>query len=479
METPLYHYEPLQHSDSIRILVLHPSPNDADPIACTLRQIQLSDVPSSRYATSHDDYILECSRIFFKWFSEDIPKYEAVSYTWGDCTQTNTIYFNDGRQRLIVGKNCHAALRRLRLAHGDRTVWIDAVCIDQQDLRERGHQVRIMSEVYNRAEGVMVMLSDEVPDSRLLMDEVNYVIANWEIVAKEGRITPCEEATQQLRTLYKDPWFKRTWVLQEVHAKDCITIVYGSAIFPFPVLEGLHVGSGTSESQFPPPIWIACRSMTEYCTSQFNLWNRLYETRECLATNPRDKVFALKSLLGPRQSDIDYLIDYTQTVENCFTQVAGFLLPVLGLRMLAATRHPHNLNMASWIPDWSQHLPLNITKFSFESEEAMREGCFSMTATADDHERTQQSYSISDLRNDATMFVVGCQYARIVDCSKTFRFVDYDDAATQMRNVYNEFDNLRQYLDEESKHDTATVSGHFSTKTIESKPENHVRYYQR
>jgi hypothetical protein len=452
MDIPSYQYGPLQHSDSIRILVLHPSPNDSDPIACTIRHVQLSD---------------------------DTLEYEAVSYTWGDSTQTNTIYLNDGRQRLIVGKNCHAALRRLRLVDEDRTVWIDAVCIDQQDLQERGHQVRIMSEVYNCAEGVMVMLSDEVPDCRLLMEEVKYVIYNWKMVAKEGRITPCEAATQQLKTLYKDPWFERTWVLQEVHAKDIITIVYGSAVFAFQALERLHAGSSTYESQFPPPIWIACCSMTEYCTSQFSLWNRLYETRECLATNPRDKVFALKSLLGPRQSDIDYLIDYTQSVESCFKQVAGFLLPVLGLRILAATRHPHNLNMASWIPDWSQQLPLDATKFYYETEEAMLEGCFSLAATAGDHERTLQSYSISDLRNDATMLVAGCQYAQIVDCGKIFRFVDYDDAATQMRNVYNEFDSLRQYLDEESKHDTATVSGHFSTKTFKSKLENFVRYYQR
>lgn len=56
--------------------------------------------------------------------------------------------------------------------------------------------------------------------------------------------------------------------------------------------------------------------------------------------------------------DIDSLISYVKSVEGIFVNTALFLLPVLGLRLLTAVRHPRDLDMPSWAPDWSQRRPL-------------------------------------------------------------------------------------------------------------------------
>jgi len=445
MERPSYEYRPLQCDDSVRILVLHPSPNEADPIVCTIRHRELSD---------------------------KTPIYEAVSYTWGDSTQTNKLHLN-GREQ-IVGQNCHAALRRLRQPKADRWIWIDAVCINQGDLGERSKQVRMMNEIYSRATGVMVMLSDQVPDFRHLQKELT----------RPGGygVPPSRHTIQELEELFEDPWFKRTWVLQEVYKKEKITIVYGSVVIPLGNLEGICYGyRGSSDNTakltrgvLPRPLGLLWTRQFEYSTPQFNLWNRLYLSRECLATNPRDKVFALKSLLGARQSEIDHLIDYTQSLHELFERVASFLVPVLGPRILAASRHPHDLGMPSWMPDWSQTLPLQSLAFHFESDKARMLGNSSLCATAEDRKRTLDYYALGDSLTGPELHVAGCQYAQIVKSSRAFYFLDNDDAERQMLNVYYDLDNSRLYWDAKGKLKSSAppTLGQFGRRIFFSKRAN-------
>jgi len=447
METPPYQYQPLKHSDSIRVLILHPSPNESDPIECTIRRGSLSD---------------------------DSFGYEAVSYTWGNSGLTNAIYCDEDKQRLSVGMNCHAALRRLRLPNMRRRLWLDAVCINQNDLQERAQQVCMMREIYDRAWGVRVMLSDEVPDSRLLLDELAEV---EEILGHEDEVVrspPSETIVRQLETMFQDPWFKRVWVLQEVIAAEDIELVYGSDHMSFAALRELYYGyHGTmvTRASWPRPLEIRSWPIEERINVQYTLWRQLYESRDCLATDPRDKVFALRSLLGSMQSEIDHLVDYTRSVEDCFKQVARFLLPVLGLRMLTATRHPHALDMASWIPDWSQTLPLYFNHFMFESDRAYLEQDVSLAANFEDHERMSQSYRIG-FPVGSSLHVTGCRYARITECSDIFKFVDDDDAEKQMRNIYNHFPSLYSELEVKSRSDTAVTPVQFSQNIHDGKRRN-------
>jgi hypothetical protein len=465
MDIPSYQYQPLQHSDSIRVLILHPSSNESDPIACTIRQVQLSD---------------------------NSLTYDAVSYTWGDSTQTYPIYFKNEREKLIVGKNCHSALRRLRLPNKDRTVWIDAICIDQENLTERSSQVRLMNEVYSRAARVMVILGDQVPECRLLQKRSEWFIKMFggdlstvsALPNSRGldllNIVPSSKSViDQLEKLFEEPWFKRTWVLQEVYKKRRITVIYGSASLPITVLKWICYGDSgikSTRGALPRPLTFLWTSQVEYSTPQFNLWNRLYKSRECLASNPRDKIFALKSLLGARQSEIDHLIDYTQSVEECFKRVAEFLLLVLGIRIITATRHPHNLDMASWIPDWSQNLPLQYPAFHFESDKARALGNIALRATFEDHERAQRSCSIHDLPTARELHAVGCQYAQIVKSSQVFHFLNADDTERQMCNLYNDFENLRQCLEAKTKRSLATSFslGRFGRKIYHRKRKSGV-----
>ncbi|GJC90085.1 heterokaryon incompatibility protein 6, OR allele [Colletotrichum liriopes] len=75
---------------------------------------------------------------------------EALSYTWGSPELTKDILLNG--KRLPVTDNLYQALLHLRQRDRDRILWIDAVCIDQGNLSERGHQVQQMGDIYHKAD---------------------------------------------------------------------------------------------------------------------------------------------------------------------------------------------------------------------------------------------------------------------------------------------------------------------------------------
>ncbi|KAK0610838.1 hypothetical protein B0T14DRAFT_593629 [Immersiella caudata] len=94
-----------------------------------------------------------------------------------------------------------------------------------------------------------------------------------------------------------------------------------------------------------------------------HLWFRLNDTRSFLATDPRDRVFALKALLGKHQDGITHLIDYQRSAEDIFVQVAEDLLNSIGLFLLDAIRSPHDRPMPSWTPDWSYIEPPGLSGY--------------------------------------------------------------------------------------------------------------------
>lgn len=80
------------------------------------------------------------------------PQYDALSYAWGRRSPGSqaTILLNDNYP-LPTTDNLFAALRRLRRRFRIRRLWIDAICINQDDLEERSHQVFVMDQVYGSA----------------------------------------------------------------------------------------------------------------------------------------------------------------------------------------------------------------------------------------------------------------------------------------------------------------------------------------
>src|SRR6266536_627208 len=110
----------------------------------------------------------------------DSPPYEALSYVWGHSGDHEPIEVNSNT--VLITKNLRAALARVRYADQPRVLWADAICINQRNIKERGHHVGFMGAIYSQAKRVLVCLGrDEDGRAREVAELVE---ENYELVSK-------------------------------------------------------------------------------------------------------------------------------------------------------------------------------------------------------------------------------------------------------------------------------------------------------
>jgi hypothetical protein len=108
--------------------------------------------------------------------------YDALSYEWGAPEPKFSIDVGNGS--IQVTKNCYEALLRLRHRARKRTLWIDAICINQRDEKDKSHQVAMMADIYSKADRVIVWLGERTPESDYALDWCQYVSRmsfNWPV----------------------------------------------------------------------------------------------------------------------------------------------------------------------------------------------------------------------------------------------------------------------------------------------------------
>jgi len=106
------------------------------------------------------------------WIEDSIP-YDALSYTWGSAGKAATITV-DGIA-MGVRLNAYEALQQIRSKYESRYLWIDAICINQDDHKERGYQVQKMGLIYQNAERVVIWLGEGTKETDLIMDSMKYL----------------------------------------------------------------------------------------------------------------------------------------------------------------------------------------------------------------------------------------------------------------------------------------------------------------
>ncbi|KAK2755429.1 het domain protein [Colletotrichum kahawae] len=206
-----YHYRCLPPG-CIRLLRLSPHEDDTAPIRCQLFEYSLV---SARRKGTH--------------------LYKALSYCWGSPSKSQTAFVDEGL--LHITENLHAALLRLRDPALERIIWIDAICINQDDLDEKGLQVQLMAEIFARASCVIVWLEYVTGDH--LIDSESEAAGRQAIQVLEAAATRPTEAPSDdehdvypeyeqrlaVKKLLERPWFRRIWVLQEVAAARHVLIM--------------------------------------------------------------------------------------------------------------------------------------------------------------------------------------------------------------------------------------------------------------
>lgn len=251
-------------------------------------------------------------------------KYEALSYTWGLPTQEHgTIYIREsnfpndigdlewGVKQLHVRPTLLEALRYLRLPDVPRVLWIDAVCINQQNVRERSQEVPRMGEIYNRAQQVVVWLGPEDNGTTVALEMIKDlsagVVMEWHrrlfttLPGSEAETlrNHAEQSTfplerwAALKGFITRPWFQRLWVRQEVRLATKVVVQCGPFQAEWEDIEkvALLLEQSDIKTHIKLQEILFCRSLFPYRGSD-NLAYILHRSSLCGYSDPRDLVYA-------------------------------------------------------------------------------------------------------------------------------------------------------------------------------------------
>jgi hypothetical protein len=176
---PDYRYSPLLQPQSIRLLQLLPRKEDPRNLRCKLCEYPLRN-------------------------SNDLSHpYEAISYVWGSEEKLKSIII-DGRD-LSITQNLYVLLLRLQYHSYSRILWVDALCINQKDDKEKENQILLMAEIYAKASHVLVWLGEAEDDGDRALEAIR-------LTGENSARSNTELAPKAFQQLLKRPWFGRIWV---------------------------------------------------------------------------------------------------------------------------------------------------------------------------------------------------------------------------------------------------------------------------
>ena len=382
-----YKYAHLDHSrKQIRLLMCTPSKDDIGHAELKLQSFDL----------------------------EDTPEFYALSYVWG--TEGLQVGITCDGRKMSLTRTLARALQRIIPWSQGVPLWADAICINQNDIAERNHQVGIIGDIYRRATQVLAHLGQpthEIDDSKhdwSAMSLMSYFNKIWHVDktlkarsekewAKLGIPNASDtEVWTRLVDFWIQPWFRRCWVLQEAALGREVVVFYGNAIKNLStiiqfldhaqhqdlpsVLKYGHLADVYMMGQkLAHASAVGLLRESSECTQGSDaerhkpfpksLLNLLILSRSNAVTDPRDKVYGL---LGLAEDDVaksikpDYSPNnsatnlYIQIAKTCIQNGDGIqLLQHAGIdsvesaafRLRAGIADPVT-DLPSWVPDWSQ-----------------------------------------------------------------------------------------------------------------------------
>ena len=281
------------------------------------RSFRLLALSNSR---SEDGFIV-CSLQSYELADDQHPQYTALSYMWGDSRRCVPIVLN-GVKFYITSSPLEALqhLKDIQQRHPDMCGrwWIDMLCINQDDDRERGHQVSNMRDIFQHANLVVAWLGPEADGSRDLMQGLN-------------NRQPSETFDRQLhqtRAFLSRPYWSRLWIVQEICVARDVLFACGTETAPWASLRDQLQAANSTKGRKMGSIFsntIGDLSVLDFrLLIPFNLvdlreksQNRgmslgsiLTFTSQSASTDPRDKVFAILDLANHGAGN-EIVPDYT------------------------------------------------------------------------------------------------------------------------------------------------------------------------
>ena len=398
---PRYQYAALKHPTFIRLLELWavepPSldKNVADRVGYTIPQED-----QSRKS-------IWCRIVHRDLGANPKPRYETISYTWAGLPKCIPIFVDQGKV-IHLNAPLYACLQRLEIGSSPRCLWIDQVCLNQDDTKELNIQVLLMKSIFQSAHKTLIWLGEEDEDTPLAFECIRQIPAlkhppleSREVPSTTKTIveaiigkgireaeSPGYKARLVIGKLLNRGWFERAWVYQEAAVSSLVSVRIGSHEVDF--------------RQF-------CTAIRAFCDVEREKWRsygrslsvatRGYNTLELVeygrrylaedqkytenagktddgnekdvkflslmlrlaglvkATKPHDLIYAFLGFQDLERPLIEP--DYSLSVSQVYTQAAqSFIQAAQNLDLFGITSLTERpTGLPSWAPDWTQRSP--------------------------------------------------------------------------------------------------------------------------
>ncbi|KAI0128832.1 heterokaryon incompatibility protein-domain-containing protein [Xylariales sp. AK1849] len=289
--------------------------------------------------------------------------YYALSYVWGAQEPKAPITLN-GHQIEVV-PNLRNALKHLRERPelSGKNLWIDAICINQEDLQEKALQVDMMGDIYRNAEKVFIWLGEEDNDSNLAMELLSSVSQNKLQELFDDTQTK-SQAWEAVRKLFERLYWRRVWVLQEVLLSRSAYVLCGDAICSWEsvmmllrrsnfvqevVVRSSPQRRAVLDSKLLPVLLVD--TIERRRRGKTGLLDYLVLSRQRRATVAHDHIYGIMGLVNERILKADY----TKPVREVYREVAVHILKSersLGILSICCETQSNQHELPSWVPDW-------------------------------------------------------------------------------------------------------------------------------
>ncbi|KAN0102111.1 HET domain containing protein [Hyaloscypha variabilis] len=316
------------------------------------------------------------------------PAYEALSYVWGDATALREIYLEACVHAVAI--NLEIALRYLRHEKVERILWVDALCINQNDLIERSEQVQKMGDIYRKAKRVVAWTgeaSEDSDDALKLMEEftnIGLMLGGAEVEADFPLQTwfNLQNWVALWRFLDRTYW-SRMWILQELFAtpyrsqEKCILMCGKRSLDRFyydlacitlaTVMSSMRcVDEITQEIREPllsmmrwnrtlPGLVMFHTLTNSQYLSKPDFGLLLKTTNFFQAADDRDKIYALLGLAPAMYQN--FHVDYSRPLKHVLMDLVQFLADKEGsLNILFGNRSSKSRLEPTWTPELYSNL---------------------------------------------------------------------------------------------------------------------------
>ncbi len=295
-----------------------------------------------------------------------------------------------------VSENLYAALRELRelrelpeTGMGMR-YWADALCIDQANVSEKNHQVKLMKDIYPKARSVIVWLGEASKTENDAIDLINQIyndefksenelglILDLDLHRRFGR-----DSWRALYHFLKMRYWQRLWIIQELalnhestlilcgKRKLCRALIQSVVSICNDEIDAIseiiQASSASRDEQLQDDIWKAAFRVSRLISLQpktelgSDLDRILDLTRRSKTSDDKDKVYGILGIIHPSISSLvnpDYALSLGAVYKNF---AVSLVRATRRLDILFGWTEPLLTEpWPSWIPDWRKSYDRN------------------------------------------------------------------------------------------------------------------------